>query len=143
MNSDTELLQKLARRRIDDCMDRVETKRIDVELGDPLQGVLDEVVAYLVAVGSVKIEGFAPICFVYISEIRAKIGQIISFGTEVVVNNIERHCNSVLMTSVHKPLERVWASVRFLDCKRIHAVVSPVSTPRKLRHGHNFDCSYA
>ena len=55
-----ELLHERLRARIDDRVHGVEAQRVDVELVDPLQRVLDEEAAHVVAAGAVEVERRRP-----------------------------------------------------------------------------------
>ena len=139
VNGGAKLFQEGPSRRIDDGVDRIEAKGINVEVGNPLQGIFDEIAANLVAHATVEIDGFAPRRPVQIREIRTEVRQVISLGAEVVVNDIEHHGDSLLMARVDKFLERGRAAVRRLDRIGIDAVVSPVTVSGKLGHGHQLD----
>ena len=64
-------------------------RAVHVELGHPVQGVLDEVAPDFVAVRSVKIDGVAPGSPVFGGKIGTEIVQIVAVRAEMVVDDIE------------------------------------------------------
>ncbi len=104
MNGCAQLLEKCLRGGINNRVDGIEPKRIDVVIVHPLQRVLDEIAPHIVAICIGKINRLSPRRFVKVREIRTEIRQVISFRTQVVVNHIERHCDAMLMAGIYKPL---------------------------------------
>ena len=91
MHASGQLSQKRIGRLIDDGVNGIEPQRIDVELVDPAQGVLDEVPPHFVAAGPFEIDGRPPGRVMPVAEITPKVGQIVSLGPDVVVNDVEHH----------------------------------------------------
>ena len=61
----------------------------------------------------------------------------------MVVDNVENHRESALVTRVHNPLQGNRTAVGILNGKGEHAVVTPVSCAGKLRDRHDFHSSYS
>src|SRR5258707_915101 len=79
------LLHKVQGRVIENRMDGIETKRIDVVVGNPFEGVGDKEVANLVAVSVIKVEGRSPRSLVAACKVRPKLRQVASFRPHMVV----------------------------------------------------------
>ena len=77
------------------------------------------------------------------AEISPEIGQIVSLGPDVVVDHVQHHGQSALVTRVDQPLQLSRAAIRILHGKRIDAVVAPIAAAGKLRHRHQFDRGHA
>ena len=74
---------------VEDAVDRVEPQGVDMVALEPVQGVLDKEVAHLVAVRAVEIDGRAPRGPVPVGEIGAEIRQVVPFGPQMVVHDVE------------------------------------------------------
>ena len=70
-------------------MDRVEAERVDPAIAEPVERVLDEKFPHLVAVSAVEIERRPPGRLIAVGEVRPKVAEIIAFGTEMVVDDVE------------------------------------------------------
>jgi hypothetical protein len=44
---------------------------------------------------------------------------------------------------IYQSLQSIWASIGVLHCEGIGTIISPISTPWKLRHGHKLNGCYA
>src|SRR4030095_13944746 len=104
----------------------------------PVEGILNEKPPYLITMWPIEVEGCPPRGLIALRKIRAKIAQIVSFGSKVVVYHIQHHSQSALMTGIDQPFEPLRPAIRGLRGKRIDAVVAPVTAARKLRNGHEF-----
>ena len=120
-------------------MHRVEAKRVDVKVTNPMKRVLDEVVAHFVAVGSVEIQRFAPRRPVSLGEIRGEVAEVVAFGAEVVVDDVEHDREPETVARVDETFERGGPTVAVLHRERVDAVVAPVALSRKLGDGHELD----
>src|SRR5262245_11534521 len=107
--------------------------------GDPVEGILNEKPPYLITMWPIEVEGCPPRGLIALRKIRAKIAQIVSFGSKVVVHYIQHHSQATLMTGIDQPFEPFWPAIRGLRGKRIDAVVAPVTAARKLRDRHEFN----
>src|ERR1700733_4770594 len=120
-------------------MDGVESKRVDMKIRNPLQRILNEVSANLIAAGAIEIDSLSPRCLVEVREIGAEIREVIPFRTEVVVDHIEHHRDALLMARVDERFECSGAAIGGLDGVRVNAVIAPVTTSGELSHRHQFD----
>ena len=71
---------------------------------DPLQRVLRKKPHHFVTLSPIKIDRLSPRSAVRIGEIRPELRQIIPLRPKMVVNHIEHHRHSALMTSIHQSL---------------------------------------
>src|SRR4051812_757683 len=93
----------------------------------------------MVAVRFVEVQSFAPRGFVPVREVRPKAWEVISLRPEMVIYDVQNDRQPCGMTRVDQLLQALWAAVRILNGERVHAVVSPIAGPGKLRHRHQFD----
>src|SRR5439155_18815863 len=64
---------------------------------------------------------------------------IISFRTQVVVDDVEYHRHTAPVACVDQPLEPLRPTIAVLYGEGVDAVVSPVTIPGKLRYRHQFN----
>src|SRR5579862_2133716 len=122
-----------------DPVNRIEPQDIDVELLEPGKRVLDKKVADRAAVGAVKVDGFTPRRAVTIAEVGPELPEVISFRSEVVVDDIERDREPVRVRRIHKLLQCPRTSITILHRKRIDPVIAPVARSGELRERHQLD----
>src|SRR5436853_331881 len=79
-----EVLQERLGGVIDDGVHGVDAQRIDVKLLDPLQGVVDEEPAHVVAVRPVEVQRRAPRRLVAVGKVRSELGEVVPLRAEVV-----------------------------------------------------------
>src|SRR6185312_13182078 len=80
---------------VSDRMHRIEAQPIKAVLFEPVNCVVNKIVAHHAAVRPVKIDGVAPWCAMTAGEESWSIAaKIISLGPEVVVNHIEKNHQS-------------------------------------------------
>src|SRR5258708_29481253 len=110
---------------------------------EPEKGVVDKEAANGGAFRRMEINGFPPRRPISVAKIRAKLAEVVSFRSKMVVNDIESHSELMGVCGVNESLKREWTSVTILDSKRVDAVVAPIARSGKLRYGHQFDRSYS
>ena len=87
-----ELRKNVRRRFVDEPVDRVEAQAVKAIFFQPVQRVVNEEFAHAAAVGSIEVDCGAPWrVMAWVEELRRVRVQIIAFGTEVVVNDIENY----------------------------------------------------
>jgi hypothetical protein len=111
----------------------IEAKSIDVKLGHPVQRVVDDVPANFV------VERRTPGRFVALGKVRSVRVEVVPFGAEVVVDDVEDDGEAFRVGRVHEGAELLGSAVGALRSIEMYAVVPPVPCPRKLRHGHDLD----
>jgi hypothetical protein len=126
-------------RLIKDGVDGIEAEGIDMELGLPEEGVLQEKVADGITVGPVEVEGLSPGSAIAISEVGGEISEVIAFGPEVIVDDVQNDREAGRVTGIDQFLEAVRSAIGILHGEWIGAVVAPVAGPGELGHGQQFD----
>ncbi len=134
-----QLLQKRPGRKIQNGVDRIEPQGIDVAGDCPVQRVFDEIPAHFVAVIAVEIDGCAPRSLVEVRKIWAEIPKVVAFRAEVVVDDIQHHCQAPGVAGVDESFESHRSAVRVLGGKRIDPVIAPVAFAGELGHGHELN----
>ena len=129
----------MASAEVVDAVDGIQAKRVHVIFGKPVQGVIDDEAADAVALRSVKVDGLSPGRVMSVGETGSKLGKIISFGAEVVVNHVQHNRQSVLVAGIDKLLQTGGTTVGRLGRVEAGAVVSPISISRDLRDRHDFN----
>jgi hypothetical protein len=74
LDSRAELFEKGIRRVIQDRMDGVQAEGIEMELGDPVERVINEEASYMIALRPIEIQSGAPRSFIELCKVRRKIG---------------------------------------------------------------------
>src|SRR5262249_5313312 len=83
----------------------VEAKPVDVELLDPVKGVVDEEVPHHTAARSVEVDRRTPGRRVPLGEeLRGVVVEVITLRPEVIVNDVEKHHETARMRRVDEPL---------------------------------------
>ena len=80
---------------VDEGVHRIEPQRVDVEVLEPAQGVVDDEVAHSAAAGLVEVDGPAPRRLVGAREVRSKLREVVSVGPQVVVDDVEAHADAL------------------------------------------------
>ena len=65
--------------------------------------------------------------------------EIISVGTEVIVNNIENYAETLRVRLVDEMSQVVGSPIQTRRRKKIHAIVTPSKISGEIRNGHDFD----
>ncbi len=110
-----------------------------MEVGAPLDRVVDEVPAHRVAARPVEVERRAPRSAVPVGEVRSVLRKDVALGTQVVVDDVEYDGEAARVGGVDQSPEPVGAAVARLGCVGEHAVVAPVARPGELGDGHELD----
>ena len=76
--------------RIEDSMNSVQSKSVDVKLLNPVQRILDEEVADFITVGAIEVQSRSPGRAITVRKIWAVLGKVIALRPEVVVNHVQR-----------------------------------------------------
>ena len=134
-----QLGEHVAHARVVDAVHRVEPKAIDVKLGQPVQGVVDEVTPDPRSVLAVERNRLSPWRLVPAAEVRPKIAEGVPLGPQVVVDDVEHDREATAVTRVDEPLEPLGTAVRRLGRVEVHSVVTPVAATGELGDGHDLD----
>src|ERR1700730_16983065 len=124
-------------------VNRVEPKRVDMILSQPVQRIIDEETPYAVALWTVKIYRRAPRRSIDVRKTGSVFAKIVSFGTQVVVYDVEHDGHAFAVAGVDEPLEPRRAAIRGVRRVKIYAVLPPVAGAGKRRNRHKFERSDA
>src|SRR5580704_11545793 len=103
--------QNMAGAEVENPMDRVDSKGVDVILGEPEEGVVDDKAADSIAKGVVVVHSASPRRPVLIGVIRPEFSQVVPFRADVVINNVEYYRKARSMASVHEAFQSVGTAV--------------------------------
>src|SRR5713101_5906608 len=107
-------------------------------LGDPVQGIVDEVAAYLGAAFAIEVHSLTPRSLMTVSEIRAVLTKVVSLRPQMVVDHIQHHSQSFVVGGVDQSLQALRATVRRVWSVEMGTVITPVSLSWNLHHWHEF-----
>jgi hypothetical protein len=121
-------------------MNGIEAQTVDMKFLKPVECVVEKELAYGAAALAIDIDPRAPRGFMPVCEERLGIDvQIISRGTEVVVDHIQEHHHAKGVSALHEPFEIVRRPVCGVGCERKNPVIAPIATTRKFSDRHEFD----
>src|SRR5687768_16853965 len=100
-----ELFQNMQRRVVEDRMHRVEPEPIDVEIAQPIQGIVADEAPYLIAASPVVVDGLAPGRAVTLGEVGCVLSQVVPRRAKVVVDDVEDQRQAAGVTSVDESPE--------------------------------------
>ena len=113
--------------QVEDGVDGIETQAVEVELLEPHPHVVQHEVAHGVAAVPVVVDRGAPRGLVPVVEVGAELAQVVPFGAEVVVDDVQDRSPVRGVAGVHQPLQAVRPAVAVLRGVGEHAVVAPVA----------------
>src|SRR5271168_3640697 len=90
-----------------------------------------------------KVNCIAPGSGMRTCEIWPKFTGIVAIRTEVVVDHIEQHSETLAMCRIDQPLQAIRAAIWLVRRKQVHAVISPATPPGKRRNRQEFDMGNA
>src|SRR6267143_6860749 len=76
--------------RIEDSMNSVQSKSVDVKLLKPVQRILDKEVADFITVGAIEVQSRSPRRAITVRKRGAVLAEVIALRPEVVVNHVQR-----------------------------------------------------
>src|ERR671919_407171 len=95
-----EFLEKRLCGVVQDGVDGVESQGVDVELGDPEEGIVDEKTTHFIAVRAIEVERAPPRGFVALGKVGTVIRQIVPVWSEMVIDDVEDHRQTILMAGL-------------------------------------------
>ena len=134
-----EFRQKMMSARVKHSVNRIQPQRIDVITTQPENGVLNKKAAHVIAFSAIKIYGLPPWSAVVIREIWPELTKIISLGTQMVIDNVERHSQTVFMRGVHQAVKSLRSAITILNSVNVGAVITPVASAGELSNGHQLN----
>ncbi len=84
-----ELLEKVDRGPVDDLVDGIEAKTVDVEVSHPHQGVVEKEAANFVGAAVFKVDGGTPGGVVFLRRVGTELAGVVADRAEVVVDDVE------------------------------------------------------
>src|SRR3984957_11382141 len=97
--------QNVADAEVENSVDGIQAKRIEVVFGHPIERVVDDKAADSIAAGVVVVYRASPRGAVLICEIRSELTQVVAFRTGMIVNNVQHNGEARLMASIHEALQ--------------------------------------
>src|SRR4051812_21042995 len=101
-----EFLQEGIGRTIEDGVYRIQPQCVHPAILDPVESIFDEKPAGLITLWPVEIQRLTPGGFHAGRKVRSEIAQVIPFGPEVVVNDVEYNRDPPLMARICEPAQR-------------------------------------
>ena len=130
--------------RIEDALRGVEPQAVEVELANPVRGVLDHELPHRTGVGPVEVDGVTPLVGVPVGEVRRRERlQVVAVRAEVVVDDVENHAEPERVRAVDEPPQIVRPPVGAGGREEIDAVVAPAETAGELGDRHHLDAGDA
>src|SRR4051794_4097139 len=121
-------------------MHGVEPEAVEVVLLQPVEGVVDEILSYVLAAIAVEVDRCSPRRVVPVGEeLWGVERKVVSFGAEVVVDHVEEDHEAPVVGVLHEVLEFIRGPVGAFRGVRQYAVVAPVTTTRELGERHQLD----
>src|SRR5215510_10243279 len=109
MNSLTQLLHYVGRASVKDAVDRIQPQHINMVLGNPVQGVIDEIAAYLGAAFTIEVHSLTPRSLITVSEIGTVLTKVVSLRPEVVVDHIQHYSQFFFVAGIDQCLQTLRA----------------------------------
>src|ERR1700691_1453858 len=120
-------------RIIHDRMNRIQAQSVEVIFIQPVECVVDKEVANGAATFSIKVDGIAPWRLVPRSEELWSVeAEVVPFGPEVVVDDIQKHHQAVCMSALNEALKIFRTTVEAVWSERQNAIVPPVALSGKI-----------
>ena len=133
----TEIVQDLRFTRRDDRMDRIEPQPIETVVAQPMHRILDEEPSHL---WHAIVDCATPRCLRVGEELRRDAAEVITFRTEMIVNDVDEYHQPVRVRCIDQGFEIIRAAITRVGREGQNAVIAPVPASRKIREWHKFDC---
>src|SRR5262249_18652341 len=118
----------------------IEAQSVDTELLDPVERVVDEEVAHDSRPRPIDIDPGAPQGLMPVrEELRRVEMEIVPFRPEVIVDDIDKHHETLDVGGLDQRLQLFRPTVLDPGPKRLDAVIAPVVSARRFRQGHQLD----
>jgi hypothetical protein len=138
-----QLREEMTIRFVDQRVHGVKPQPVEVVVHHPVERVVEEEAAHVLAVGTIEVDGITPRCLVSIGGVRAELVQMVPGGPEVVVHNVEQNADPPRVSRVDEPLQCLRPSVRLVHRVRRDPVVPPTAFAVEGRDGHQLDHVHA
>jgi hypothetical protein len=105
----------VGRARIEDALRRIQAESIEVELTQPVIGVADHEIARTIGVLAIEVERLTPLRSMALAEVvRTEALQVVAVGPEMVVDDIEDHCDATRMRCIDEALSGLIVAVHVI-----------------------------
>src|ERR1022692_2842614 len=106
----------------------------------PVERIVNEEIANRVAFRTVVVDAIAPWSVMAVGKKLRSIGmEIVPLRPKVVVNDIEQNHDAVAVCALNELFQIFRPAVITVGSKRQDSVVTPISSARKVRKGHQFE----
>ena len=135
-----QFVQHMLRAVVDDGVDSVKPQPVQVELLDPIEGILDNELAYRLRMLAVVIDGVAPGRLVALGEeARSVGGEVVPVGAKVIVDHIKEDHQPALMSGLDQRLEILRAAISGIGRVGQNAVIAPVPPAGEIGDRHDLE----
>src|SRR5258708_20822546 len=138
-NRGAEIVQDRDFAGFNDGVDRIEPQPVETIFAKPIQSILYGEGAHL---RHTIIDRAAPRRLRLCEKSRRIAAEVISFGTEVVVDHVQKHHQSAQMRLVDQGFEILGSSIGAVGRVPQYAVITPAARTRKIRKRHQFQRGY-
>ena len=136
------LFQEMHRRPIDKLMHRIQPKTVDVVVPHPHQSVVAEKSPHMVASSIFEVHCIAPRRAMLPCHVRPKHAAVVPHWTEVVIDHIQQHGQTLRMTRINQSLQPIRPAIHIRHRKQRGPVIAPAIPPWKRRHRHQLNVSH-
>ena len=138
------LREQMLRAVVEDRMHGVQPQAVEVELLDPVEGVVDHEFAHRAAVRPVEIDCRSPRRLMPVGKgLRCDRVNVGALGAEMVVDDVEQHHQPAVMGSFDQSLQVLGPPIGRIRGVRQHPVVAPVPAAGKITDRHDLDRGHA
>ena len=120
-----------------DGLGGVQPQPVQVELPDPVGGVVDGQRAGALGVQPVVVDGLPPLGLPVGEVVLREPVEVVPVGPEVVVDDVQDHRQPQPVGLGHEPAEVVGPAVAVVGGEQVHAVVAPAEVAGELGHRHH------
>ena len=121
----------------------IEAQAVKPIVTKPHQGIIDDEPAHPVAMRAIEIDCRTPHGLVLIGEVRSELPQMISIRPQMVINDVQQYGQTLCMTGIDEIGKLPRRAIGRKRCEHINAVISPATSTRKCRQGHQFKMRHA
>ncbi len=135
-----DLVDDVGRAVIDNCVNGIQTKPVEVKFFQPIQGIVNEKVAHRPTMRAREIEGRAPWRVMAPGE---ELGrdrvQIVTLRAEMIVDDVEKYREAAHVAGFDQPFQRFRTAIA--GSRRIEkdTIIAPIAATGKLGDRHQFD----
>ena len=95
-----QLLQDVGGASVKDTVDSVQTQGVDVVLGHPVEGVVDDIAAHLTAILAIVVHRLAPRGLVTVGKVGTVLAQVVALRPKMVVDHVQHDSQPFFVAGV-------------------------------------------